>query len=371
MVKKLYGLMNSYSGMKSGSDLMLINLIKRIKKYHSIIITSEQGKKLCNSLQLNSKILISSREQKINNIYYTYIARTWNAFKYLSEVENSIILSSTDFFPDVIPAFLKKKNNIWIQMVYHMYPHYLKREGNFIRNIIGYYAQRISFILIRLRADRIIVLNTQVKQSLIQAGIEEEKIYVCYSGIDIASYSKIKSNKNKFDAICIGRLVASKGIFQLISIWSQIVKKKKNATLCIVGSGPLEQKIQEYVNKKRLKKNVIIRKNVDINESYILLGSSRLFLSTSHEEGFGMAIAEALACGVPAITWDLPVYKEIFGNYTLQIKENNIDAFTRAIVELLDDRQKREAMAYKGKKYIRKYDWTYIMPRFLRVTSGT
>ena len=67
-----------------------------------------------------------------------------------------------------------------------------------------------------------------------------------------------------------------------------------------------------------------------------LLSSTKLMLFPSREEGYGMAIAEALALGCTVISYDLPVLKKEFGNKIIKVPCYNLDIFAHKVVNCLN-----------------------------------
>src|SRR5690606_5524237 len=106
------------------------------------------------------------------------------------------------------------------------------------------------------------------------------------------------------------RLHSSKGIFDLIYIWEQVVKKMPEATLGIIGTGDNKTilRLQKLIKNKKLTNNIVLCGFLPNETAYSIIKGSTVFLFPSHEEGFGMVVGEVLALGVPTVTYDLPVF---------------------------------------------------------------
>jgi glycosyltransferase involved in cell wall biosynthesis len=116
-----------------------------------------------------------------------------------------------------------------------------------------------------------------------------------------------------------------------------------------------------------LGKNIDLLGFLENDESFSIIKNSRVFLFPSHEEGFGIAVAEAMACGVPVISWNLPVYQEIFENFSVQLAENNLELFSQEVVDMLRDNDRRKKIADEAGGFIKKYDWNSIALNHLRI----
>lgn len=286
-----------------------------------------------------------------------------------------IIYSSSDLFWEVIPAYFfktRKKSIKWVQVIHHIYPDWRKRPGRKAVNFFGYYLQGFSFWLIRKKADKIIVLNNIVKNDLMQMSFSENKIFVSSNGIDINHFENMEKAELVYDGVFLARLSYSKGIIDLIEIWKNVCRELSQAKLAVIGGGSKETKnfLIKKINDFNLKKNIDLLGFLEDDEAYPILKSGKVFLFPSHEEGWGVAIAEAMACGLPVVSWDLPTYEEIFGNYTMQIKENDVGLFSKKTLDFLKDEEKRREFGGKGKEFIKKYSWDNVAEKELEIIKS-
>jgi glycosyltransferase involved in cell wall biosynthesis len=357
---------NSGAGI-SGGDQRAMQIFRRLEKKFDIdIYTSTDGKKVLSKEIKSAKYIVSPQEFEKGNVLLQYRRRSnWLTGK-LAEKRYSIIYSSSDFFPDVTPAYTYKKNNpevLWVSCVFHIYPNWRKRPGNKFINLIGTRVQRESFKKIRSLADKVVNINYQVRNTLAaKYQFDKKKIIVNPCGIDLKYFENIKAEKQPLQVCFIARLAPSKGIFDLPDIWSQVVKKLPTAKLKIIGGGSKEvkQKLRNSFEQFGLLKNVEILGFLENDKAYKILKESVLFIFPSHEEGFGIAIAEAFACGVPAVTWDLPVYKEVFPAGLLTSKIGDTKSFAKKVFDLLSDEKKLSRLAAEALDVVQRYNWDGI-----------
>ncbi len=351
----------------SGGDQRVMQIFQRIGKDFSLdIYTSKDGFAVIKKEVCEANFIISPENLETGNILFRYRKRANWLIKKLAEKKYDVIYSSSDFFPDVLPAYQYKKKNLktkWISCIFHIYPNWRQRPGNKIVSIIGSKIQDFSFARINRLADKIINLNYQVQDELTgKYHFDKKKIVVNPCGIDLEYFKNIKVKKTANQCCFIARLVPSKGIFELPEIWSEVVKKVPTAKLKIIGGGSdeIKSKLQASFDILGISKSVEIMGFLENDEAYKILKSSEVFIFPSHEEGFGIAVAEAFASGVPVVAWDLPVYKEVFDHLVETASIGNKKSFAEKISSLLKNRKKLAELASQGENMIRKYSWDEI-----------
>jgi glycosyltransferase involved in cell wall biosynthesis len=337
------------------------------------MITTRQGQQVCVRSGLNVKYLITTKqsERLFKNVFLTYFIRIVNALRLrVTLISGDILYASSDFLPDVLPASVIKHKNeklVWVQEIYHLIPSPSRREGSFVTNLVSFIAQRISLSLIRRNADIIFVLNNMIRTQLVTLGFSENRLFVTGAGINLVKIGEIREAPGPiYDACFLGRLHVAKGIFDLIEIWRLVTLKKSDAKLAIIYTGPkdLELDMLKKIKEANLDSNVFMLPLTG-NDALSVVKSSKVFVFPSHEEGWGIAIAEAMACGLPVLAYDLPVYKEVFPHGMVTVPLNNIKRFSEEALILLENSDKRNNLGKKGRAQVTFYDWDSVAAREL------
>jgi glycosyltransferase involved in cell wall biosynthesis len=209
------------------------------------------------------------------------------------------------------------------------------------------------------KAKMIRVINqSQVPEFLKKAGVGTEKIkYIPAFYIDLDIF-KPQSIEKKYDIVFSGRLARNKGINLLFSAIEKSKTQIPNIKLIIVGSGPLESRIKNYIKKNRLENNVIFAGWLPGTEDVAgVYNQSKLLVMPSFNEGGPRVVLEAMACKVPVITTRVGAMVDM-----IKDKENgvfidwNAEDIAQKITELLKDNNLRKKIAKNGYDTIQQFE---------------
>lgn len=367
----------------SGGDILSQELIKRvdIPQNNLIFMVPEISEEYFRKTFPESRVVSlpasfmdneSVFSKYIFMIFPIYIIRSFKACLLIHNIQTDIIITTGDFFCNTVPAFYKKwkhKKNKWIAHLYHINPSPWVRKGNsFLMSIVSYFMQRFSFILIKKKADRVILLNREVQMQLEKFGFDSSKLFVMGGGIDYKRIQTISSSKTEqYDACFLGRINQTKGVYDLPAIWKHVVSSDKNAKLLIMGFGT-EYGISELnrlFESYSVKNNVTIKGYISSEEVYSLIKSCKIFISPSYEEGWGIAVCEGMACGLPVVAYDLSAYREYFGSTTRLVNIGDKEKFAESIIELLNNSEERDNLGNVAKDIASKYDWNIVAQRYI------
>lgn len=97
-----------------------------------------------------------------------------------------------------------------------------------------------------------------------------------------------------------------------------------------------------------------------------LLASSKIFVLPSRMEGFGLAVAEAMAAGLPCILSNLPALKENFHSAAVFVEPKNVEELAQAMLALLSDPEKRRKLKKRGRRLIKRFSWEAVAKKRTR-----
>lgn len=212
--------------------------------------------------------------------------------------------------------------------------------------------------------DKLITVSKpNVDQMLKEKIASREKIYLVPNGIDIEKFDirvdKIKKkealgiDKDSILIGMVGRLEKVKGHKYLIEAAFRVVKDYPQAVFYIIGEGQLKDSIIKEINAKCLQKNVILSGFCEnLPET---LNALDIFVSASLWEGFGVAVAEAFACGLPVVTTGVGGVTDfaVDGKTALVVPARDSDALYKAITFMIENPNKASFCADNAKEKIK------------------
>ena len=227
------------------------------------------------------------------------------------------------------------------------YRNFKTYEENFIKKIFAYFWDKQ--LLAKLKElDTFVVLTQDDKEKW----PELSNINVIPNPLPF--YPNVQSTCQQKRAISVGRYSHEKGFDRLVKAWSIVTESHPDWILHIYGSGDSNE-LQKLIQELGIEKYILTHGSTpEIIEKY---KDSSIYLLTSRFEGFGMVLAEAMACGVPCISFDCPYGpKNIIKNNDdgILVENGNIKEFAKQIIHLINNEQERIAMGNKAHKNIKR-----------------
>ncbi|TVP41701.1 glycosyltransferase family 4 protein [Candidatus Nitrosocosmicus arcticus] len=163
----------------------------------------------------------------------------------------------------------------------------------------------------------------------------------------------------------IGRFAPEKNLISLLTVFSKLLQNSFQAKLVLVGTGPLESEMKNYVSKMNMADNVIfcgVRN--DINK---ILSSFDIFILPSFTEGMSVALLEAMATGCAIICSKIPTNAEIISDRKegILIDPHNLIEMEKVIRELIEDDLLRSELKCNAEKKAIQFDINVVFPKVI------
>lgn len=245
-----------------------------------------------------------------------------------------VTIASSHFFHDVIPcvAHRFRRGSQPAAYVYHLVRDMDRPES--LRSRLSVAAERFSVALLRRSRALVFVDNDEARESLAAAGIAPELIVPTRNAYDAEVAVPARTTGNRL-VVFAGRFTQEKGIWDMLELARALAERMPEARIAMIGEGPLRHSLLARVEAEGLA-NVDAPGFVSEERKWALLRSADLFAAPSREEGWGIAVGEALTAELPAVVYDLPAYSH-FGDLVRRVPFAETARFVDEAVGLLGD----------------------------------
>lgn len=362
--------MAAYGKGISGGDRIFMEFARRWQKKAKVTIyVNEEGREMCrrqglmaNGQWLTYKILRTDNWCRFG-FAVCYFARIIEGIKLglMLKLPATIVYSASEFWMDSLPALVLKlryPKTTWMAAWYQTAPSPLTHPWS-----LSYWLAQLPIKpIISKFADFVLVNNEEEKKQF--PGLSKRgKAIVVLGAVDlekIKNYKlKIKNFPKIYDAVFQGRFHPQKGVVELIDIWKMVVDKKPDAKLAMIGDGPLMKKVKSKIKDLKLEKNIKLFGYVfDGDKKYKIFLQSKIVVHPAFYDSGGMASAEAMAFGLPAVGFDLKAYKSYYPKGMLKVPVGDLGDFANTILALLSDRNRYRKVAGEAYKMIQE-NWSW------------
>ncbi len=167
----------------------------------------------------------------------------------------------------------------------------------------------------------------------------------------------------------VGTIEPRKNLQTLVHAFAEILRTSgRKIQLVIAGrQGWLMDEFFSSIQMSGLEERVCFTGYLTDEDLCALYSSCSVFVYPSLYEGFGLPPLEAMACGAPVVTSDIPVIKESVGEAAVLVDPNSVNELRHAILSVLESRELSERLAKSGIDQAGKFTWEKTAAQTLEV----
>lgn len=293
---------------------------------------------------------------------FSYLSDAYALGKHIieSEIDKTkwLITTQDPFFTGILGYMLSRKFKIPLHLQLHTDPWSDEWQRERLRNKAELYIAK--FLL--TKASGVRVVSERVRHSVLALGVTKDKITKVPIAVDVAHFTEgvpsfdLHRTYPNFSRIILslGRLQPEKNYAKLIKVFARVSRVHDDTMLLIVGSGPERERLTILARTLGLEKSVVIVPWARDVVSYFK--TSDIYVQPSLYEGWGMAVIEAMASGLPVVMTNVGCAGEVVRNEEtgIVVATGDEDALFSACCRLLEDKTLADSLAQKGKEEVQK-----------------
>ena len=243
------------------------------------------------------------------------------------------------------------------------------RHSRFRRSVDAWMLRRFS---------RIVTVSSYTKRELVQKkDVSPERISVIPNGVELAEFEALLTRRQALAELgfpenttavgLVGRLHHLKGADFLIEAIPRVLAAKPDVKFVLIGTGPEEQSLRELAEKRHV--SGAVRFAGYRRDARRLMPAFETVVLPSRDEAQPFTLLEAMACRKPVVAADVGGVPEVVahGVTGLLYPAGNIDALAEALLTLLNDGARRQAMGEAGRQRVAD---RFSRQRMLRETAA-
>lgn len=352
-------LVNSYrrsTGLAAGGHVHFIEVARRWSDVDVTLFAPEEAREDLLAALPQARF-VAIPQVRTPHWRLDQIARMFGGLLINAELRSmDAILCTSHFIADVGAAVAARPSRTVVTL-HHLFAPPWKREGAAIENCVAWLSQLFSLLLAKMFVRRFIFVCRYVAETA-ATWTAGGTSYISTNGVSETA-ERTDSLEGRVGGIYLGRLDPAKRVEDAIVAWSRLSAGCNDQPLHIVGDGPAayRERLEALCGTLGLKDRVVFHGRVDEIRKWQLLREAAVYLFPSGEEGWGISVAEAMWAGLPCVTYDLPVYRDLFTQGRLAVDVGDVSGLAAACSRLLLDEPARLKFARQALDLSQTFSW--------------
>lgn len=202
-------------------------------------------------------------------------------------------------------------------------------------------------------------------------GVPPRQVRLVPEGIDLPRWRGLAAREPRASdgatILCVARQYPRKHVADLLRALPRVRERHPRAHAVIAGDGPEHAPLLRLADELRLGEAAVFTGALPDEQLELLYRRADVFCLPSVQEGFGIVFLEAMACGLPVVATSAAAIPEVVphGQAGLLFPPGDVAALAQALIDLLDEPDRRAAYGAFGQEYVQRFDWERVAGVFL------
>ena len=359
---------------KGGADRVVTEKANWLAEHgHEVAIVTDTQLGRKPIFPLSAKVRMIDLDIDFRKEYgHNFLIRSFFYFKLMRRYRSNLVSILKNESPDIVITTLGREISIVTQIddgsikigeahttkQYIRNFHLLEKKNSLFRIMTKYFRWKMDNQVCHL--DALVVLT---EQQMSHWPAEVPKYAIPNA---LPFYPDTVSSCENKRAIIVGRYTEAKGYDYMIESWRIVHQKHPDWTIHTFAMGEDEKQVREKILTYGLQDTIIMNPPTDsIMDEYL---KSSICVVSSVFEGFSMVLIEAMACGLPCVSFDCPygprnIIKDGEDGYLIDYL--NTQALADGICKLIEDEELRKEMGSKGRSNVLRFSREHVMQQWV------
>ena len=219
-------------------------------------------------------------------------------------------------------------------------------------------------------ADAVITVSAAAKADIVRIyGLEPARVHVVHEAAapafrvihDPFELQRVRERYGLAERfiLYVGTIEPRKNLPTLIEAFARrrVAGELPHQLVCAGPYGWLSDDIEAQIDRLRIRDAVRFTGYVPFDDLPAIYNLAEMFVFPSVYEGFGLPVIEAMACGTPVVTGDVPALAEVAGDAAARVHPLEAEPLADTIVALGSSRERREELSRRGLARARTFSW--------------
>jgi glycosyltransferase involved in cell wall biosynthesis len=237
------------------------------------------------------------------------------------------------------------------------------------------------------RAEQVIAISEQTKRSVVeQCGVDPERVTVTPLGYDRDLYRPCEDPARIASAMSRYRIDGPylintssviwyrKNLVRVLQAFAQLVAERRGEAPRLVITGKRGEAYEEILTWRRklgIEREVILTGYIPASDMPVLLSGAEALVFPSLDEGFGLPLVEAMACGCPVVTANVSAMPEVVGDAGLLVDPLDVIGLHAAMDAVFRRPVRQADLRRRGLQRAVQFSWDEAARATLAVLRAT